>query len=123
MKLLLLTPQLPYPPQQGTTLRNFNIIKYLAPRHAITLLSFGTPDELQNAAPLRDLCQRIEIVPYPTRTLAQRAWTTLTSPLPDMALRLKSAEMHAKFDALARASFDIIQVEGIEMARYVLLSL
>lgn len=120
MRLLLLTPQLPYPPHQGTTLRNFNIIKHLAPRHAITLLSFGTPDELHHAAPLRDLCQRIEIAPYPTRTLAQRAWTTLTSPLPDMALRLQSAEMHAKFAALARESFDLVQIEGIEMARYAL---
>jgi sugar transferase (PEP-CTERM/EpsH1 system associated) len=121
MKLLLLTPQLPYPPQQGTTIRNFNLIRNLAPRHTLTLLSFGTPEELRDAAPLRDLCRRIEIAPYPTRTLAQRAWTTLTSPLPDMALRLKSDGMHAQFDALTRdETFDIIQIEGIEMARYVL---
>jgi sugar transferase (PEP-CTERM/EpsH1 system associated) len=121
MKLLVLTPQLPYPPHQGTTLRNFNILKHLAPRHDITLLSFGTAAELDNAAPLRALCRHIEIVPYPTRSLAQRAWTTLTSPLPDMALRLKSDEMHARYDALMRReSFDIVQVEGIEMARYVL---
>jgi len=123
MKLLVLTPQLPYPPHQGTTLRNFNILKHLAPRHDITLLSFGTAAELDNAAPLRALCRHIEIVPYPTRSLAQRAWTTLTSPLPDMALRLKSDEMHARYDALMRReSFDIVQVEGIEMARYVLQS-
>ncbi|MBM3129269.1 MAG: glycosyltransferase [Chloroflexi bacterium] len=121
MKLLLLTPQLPYPPQQGTTIRNFNLIRNLAPRHAITLLSFGTPEELRAAAPLRELCRRIEIAPYPARTLAHRAWTTLTSPLPDMALRLKSAEMHTRFDSLTRGeTFDVIQVEGIEMARYVL---
>ena len=123
MKLLVLTPQLPYPPHQGTTLRNFNILKHLAPRRDITLLSFGTAAELDNAAPLRALCRHIEIVPYPTRSLAQRAWTTLTSPLPDMALRLKSDEMHARYDALMRReSFDIVQVEGIEMARYVLQS-
>jgi polysaccharide biosynthesis protein PslH len=119
MKLLILTPQLPYPPQQGTTIRNFNLIKHLAPRHEITLLSFGTPDELENAAPLHALCHRIEIAPYPTRSLAQRAWTTLTSPLPDMALRLKSGEMHTKAEMLLRdAQFDVVQVEGIEMARY-----
>jgi sugar transferase (PEP-CTERM/EpsH1 system associated) len=119
MNILVLTPQLPYPPHQGTTIRNFNLIRHLAPRHHITLLSFGTPDELANAAPLRELCQRIEIAPYPTRSLAQRAITTLTSPLPDMALRLESDEMHRAFDALVRAdSFDIIQIEGIEMARY-----
>ena len=119
MRLLLLTPQLPYPPHQGTTIRNFNLIKHLAPRHEITLLSFGTPEELQNAAPLRALCQRIEIAPYPTRSLPQRAWTTLTSPLPDMALRLKSGAMHAQVAARLREPFDVIQVEGIEMARYI----
>ena len=123
MKLLILTPQLPYPAHQGTTIRNFNLIRYLAPRHEITLLSFGTPAELQNAEPLRALCRRIEIAPYPTRSLAQRAWTTLASPFPDMALRLRSDEMHAKMRTLVRdETFDIIQVEGIEMAHYALQS-
>ncbi len=120
MRLLILTPQLPFPPQQGTTLRNFNIIKHLAPRHAITLLSFGTPAELQNASPLGALCERIEIAPYPTRSMMQRAWTTFTSPQPDMALRLKSDAMQALVEKLARERFDVIQVEGIEMARYIL---
>ncbi len=120
MKLLILTPQLPYPPQQGTTIRNFNIIKHLAPRHAITLVSFGTPTELANAEPLRPLCQRIVIAPYPARSLAQRAWTTLTSRQPDMALRLKSDKLHATVARVLREEpFDIVQVEGIEMARYV----
>jgi sugar transferase (PEP-CTERM/EpsH1 system associated) len=121
MNVLVLTPQLPYPPHQGTTLRNFNIIKHLAPRYDITLLSFATDDELEKAAPLRALCRRIEIVPYPARSIAQRAWTTLTSPLPDMALRLRSKEMHRRCAALVRdGSFDILQIEGIEMARYAL---
>lgn len=119
MKLLILTPQLPYPPHQGTTIRNFNIIKHLAPHHAITLVSFGTPTELEHAEPLRALCQRIEIAPYPTRSLIQRAWTTLASPLPDMALRLKSDAMHTIVERiLHEEQFDIVQIEGIEMARY-----
>ncbi len=126
MKLLFLTPQLPYPAHQGTTIRNFNIIRNLAPRHDITLLSFGTRAELDAAGPLRLLCRRIEIVPYPIRSMLNRAWTTVSSPLPDMALRLRSAAMHAKFNALFQTAlekgdnFDVIQVEGIEMARYVL---
>lgn len=120
MKLLLLTPQLPYPPQQGTTIRNFNIIKHLAPRHEITLISFGTLDELANAEPLRALCRRVELASYPTRSMIQRAWTTLASPMPDMALRLKSDEMHATVERVLREeNFDVIQIEGIEMARYI----
>jgi sugar transferase (PEP-CTERM/EpsH1 system associated) len=116
MKLFFLTPQLPYPPHQGTTIRNFNIIKHLAPLHEITLLSFGTANELQNAEPLRAFC-RIEIAPSPTRSLMQRALTTFFSPLPDMALRLQSNAMHETFAAMLRAeTFDVMQIEGIEMA-------
>ncbi len=121
MRLLFLTPQLPYPPQQGTTIRNFNIIKHLAPRHEITLLSFGTLEELQNADPLRALCRRVEIAPYPARTITQRAVSTLFARLPDMALRLKSDEMHAlAAQTLRDETFDVIQIEGIEMARYLM---
>ena len=40
MNILILTPQLPYPPHQGTSLRNFHIIKGLAEQHTITLLSY-----------------------------------------------------------------------------------
>ncbi len=118
MRLLILTPQLPYPPQQGTTIRNFNIIKQLAPRHQITLLSFGTEQELREAEPLGELCQKIVIAPYPSRTLARRAWTTLFSPLPDMALRLASTAMRDQLAALAHdETFDVVQIEGIEMAQ------
>ncbi len=118
MKILFLTPQLPYPPHQGTTLRNYNIIRHLAPHHEITLLSFGTADELHNAGPLRDLSRRIEIAPYPARSLAPRATATFLSPLPDMALRLQSKTMREKFAELLREKFDAIQIEGIEMAPY-----
>ncbi|MDL1897305.1 glycosyl transferase family 1, partial [Anaerolineae bacterium CFX7] len=87
MKLLFLTPQLPYPPHQGTTLRNFNILKNLAPRHEIHLLSFGAPHELENS-PLREFCARLEMVPPPTRPMWRRAFETFFHPLPDMARRL-----------------------------------
>ncbi len=119
MRLFILTPQLPYPPHQGTTIRNFHIIQCLAERHDISLLSFGTPDELAQAAPLKAACRRIDIIPYPTRSTAQRVLTTFASLLPDMALRLKSAAMHTQFAALLQANpFDIVQIEGIEMARF-----
>jgi hypothetical protein len=40
VKLLFLTPQAPYPPHKGTTIRNFNLIAGLAKRHTIDLLTF-----------------------------------------------------------------------------------
>lgn len=116
MHLLLLTPQLPYPPHQGTTLRNFNILKQLAPHHEIDLLSFGTTDELENS-PLTELCTRIELAPLLIRTTPQRAVETFFHPQPDMARRLASPVLAEKLRALLNETqYDVVQIEGIEMA-------
>lgn len=119
MNLLFLTPQLPFPAHQGTTLRTFNILKQIALHHATTLITFGTSAELESAQPLTELCKRIEIVTPPHRSPLRRAFTTITSDLPDMGLRLESKPMHALIqDVLSQGEFDWIQIEGIEMARY-----
>jgi sugar transferase (PEP-CTERM/EpsH1 system associated) len=122
MKILILTPQLPYPPQQGTSLRNFHIIRGLAERHEITLLSFleeNQTAEPQAIAPLRALCQQIETVAVPGRSLAVRLWQLVSSRLPDMAHRLYSPLFAlALRRLLAENHFDVVQVEGIELARY-----
>ena len=119
MRILFLTPQLPYPPRQGTTLRNYNLITNLATRHEIHLLSFvHSQDEISQATPLRQHCQHIETVLAPSRSPWKRFLSLFLSPLPDMALRLPSAEFGAKLKAcLEREWFDVVQVEGIEMAQ------
>jgi polysaccharide biosynthesis protein PslH len=120
MKLLLLTPQLPWPPQQGTAIRNFNLIDQLARRHTIDLLTFLAPGEaLDDRSPLHELCRRVAAVPQPLRPPLRRARDTALNSLPDMALRLESDAMRAQVQAWVRAeAYDIVQAEGIEMARY-----
>jgi len=120
MRILWLTPQLPYPPRQGTTLRNFNLIRQMAQRHTIALATFLAPGEaLTPDSPLRSLCAQIVAFPQPERGLPRRLWDTLFSPQPDMALRLESPAMHrAVADLLADFRPQIVQVEGIEMAQY-----
>lgn len=116
MKILFLTPQVPYPPHQGTTLRNFNLIKYLAPLHEIHLLSFGRPAELVDS-PLGEYCARVELVAPPSRSMWTRAYETFLSPLPDMARRLHSPELILRLSTMLREQlYDVIQIEGIEMA-------
>ena len=119
-RILILTPQLPYPPRQGTAIRNYNLIAHLAARHRLHLLSFlQEGDELTPDSPLFHHCQRIETVPAPRRTLAQRLLTTAFSPLPDMALRLASRAFRDRLATLiAEETYDVVQIEGIEMAPY-----
>jgi sugar transferase (PEP-CTERM/EpsH1 system associated) len=117
-KILVLTPQFPYPPHQGTTIRNFNLIAGLARRHEVHLLTFGHPDECRGT-PLDALCRSVRIVRPPQRTMRQRLSGLLLSRLPDMAQRLPSAEFGAALaTALRGVDPDVVQVEGIELAQY-----
>ncbi len=122
MRLLFLTPQFPYPPHKGTTLRNYHLIAGLAARHEIDLLTFVESDnELHRPTPLSTFCRRMDGVGVPYRGLARRLADTFLSRWPDMGLRLWSPAFAGKLHAWrADTDYDVVQVEGIELARYVL---
>jgi sugar transferase (PEP-CTERM/EpsH1 system associated) len=127
VKILFLTPQVPYPPQQGAALRNWGLISGLAARHKVAALSFLAPGQfpptssgqpLQPDDPLRTAC-RIETVSFPARTFRDRLRDMLITRQPDMALRLVSEVYACRLaDWLAEESFDVVQIGGIEMAPY-----
>jgi len=120
LRLLMLTPQLPYPPRQGTSLRNYNLLRYLSGRHEVSLLSFAGPGTLpEHLEHLQNYCRGIQTVAAPVRRPAARLWTLVASSRPDMAWRLASpAFEHTLASWLTRERFDLLQIEGIEMARY-----
>lgn len=122
MKVLLLTPQLPYPPHQGTSLRNFHIIRGLAAACEVSLLSFLEAEQTavpHKITPLASLCHTIVTVPVPQRTTGKRLQQLLGTRRPDMAHRLFSQAFNIKLLQMLQAeTFDIVQIEGIEMARY-----
>ena len=127
MKILFLTPQAPYPPQKGTALRNWGLISGLAARHKVAVLSFSSPPfppppvggDREGGSDLLTATCRVEVVEPPARTTHDRLRDMLTTRQPDMALRLASGPYARRLaDWLARESFDVVHVEGIELAPY-----
>jgi sugar transferase (PEP-CTERM/EpsH1 system associated) len=95
------------------------LIKHLAARHALTMLSFADEGQTPHAPELRAACRRIIVVSAPRRSRANRL-RTLLSPKPDLAQRLWSPDMaRALGDALNETRFDFVHVEGLEMAPYI----
>ena len=122
MKILILSPYPPYPPHGGGTMRIYQLVRGLAARHDVTCLTFA-PDAVaeRQLAPLRAVCRVLTVPGPPLRGPLRRAWTTLASPLPDMALRNAAPAYAESLRALLTAEeFDIVQAESIEMAGYLL---
>jgi glycosyltransferase involved in cell wall biosynthesis len=92
----------------------------MAARHTVDLLTFLAPgDQLPANSPLYQLCRRIAAVPQPERSTLGRVRALLTSPLPDMALRLESQAMHKLVSEwVAETNYSVLQIEGIELAQY-----
>jgi glycosyltransferase involved in cell wall biosynthesis len=101
-------------------MRIYQILRGLAARHQVTCLAFAADEAAEQAmAPLRAVCRVVAVRGPAHRPLHARAWTTLASPLPDMALRNQSGAYAAALHALlARERFDIVQAESIEMAAF-----
>lgn len=60
MKILMLTPYLPFPLYSGGQIRTYNLLKNLADRHQVTLVSFYRQDqELQYVNELKKFCFKV----------------------------------------------------------------
>jgi len=69
MKILMLTPYLPYPLLSGGQIRTYNLLKNLADRHEISLLSFIREDnEKEYVNELLKYCRDVKVI------VRRKAW-------------------------------------------------
>ena len=120
MKILLLTPDLPYPSESGAALRNMGIIRGLrAAGHEVSLLSFRGDAKALPSQPLAELCAAVHTVALPTRTRKDRLMTLLTSTRADLESRLAGTEYESALQQMLQSErFDIVQFSGIELGGY-----
>ena len=120
MKILFLTPRFPYPLDVGTSLRNFRLLQSAAQAHVVDLLSFlDRPLRMDHLEAVQAVARRVELRPSPTHRLARRLDGVLRTGWPDMALRRWSPSFARALRELVREErYDVVEAEGIEMARY-----
>ncbi len=64
MRILFLSAWFPYPTTNGSKLRIYNLLRGLATRHEITLISFADqPDVDPHVPELRAICRELHVVP------------------------------------------------------------
>src|SRR5207249_3135962 len=122
MRILLVTPSLPYPPAWGFAMRVFQLIRELSLRQDVSVLAYAGPDDPYAVPVLRQLGTRVYTVARPaahsgSKRLAQVA--SLLSPVSYQRRGHASEAMQSAIDQLlSREQFDIVQVESSQMAGF-----
>jgi sugar transferase (PEP-CTERM/EpsH1 system associated) len=118
MKILFLSSWFPYPPDNGSRIRIFNLIKQLSEEHAITLLSFArdgkvTEDRLKA---MRHYCSTVQAIPLaPFRPSSFHSILGLFSSRPRSFVDTYSRPMQRAVEQ-ARKEEDFSVVIASEMA-------
>ena len=121
MKILFLSRWFPYPTNNGSKLRIYNLLKGMAPEHEITLLTFADEPGAGAAAPELDaLCRRILVVPWrPFNPGSWRARLGFLSFTPRSVVDTYSLEMRQHIEReLATGQYDLIVASQWLMASY-----
>lgn len=121
MRLLLLTPRLPFPPVGGDKLRIFTYIQHLAGEHDLSLISFiAHPREREKLKPYRHLFSSVELVHLSRSRSMLNCALGLFSDLPLQVHYYWSRQMQLAVERKLRTErFDLVLVHLIRMAEYV----
>lgn len=122
MKILMLTPYLPFPPSSGGQIRSYNLIKHLSRKHEITLCSLiKYEEEKKYVEKLEKFCKKIYIFKRPTKP-----WTisnilrTGFSLYPFLVIRnYSSEEKRTLKQIVSKDNFDIIHAETFYVSPHI----
>jgi glycosyltransferase involved in cell wall biosynthesis len=124
VKVLFLTQVLPYPLDAGPKVRAYYVLRHLAARHAVTLLSFVRASDSPAALDhLREFCAQVVTVPMPRARWreAAAALRSLVRGEPILIARDWLPAMAAALTQLtAQTQFDIVHADQLWMAPYAL---
>jgi len=121
MRILFLSSWFPYPPNNGSKLRIYNLLRGLAQHHEVTLLSFANvPDADPDTHVLRALCHEVQVVPWkPFAPHSRRARLGFLSLTPRSVVDTYSLEMAQRIgQAVSGGSYDMVVASEVTMAGY-----
>ena len=115
----MLTPNVPYPPNFGGSVRMFHLLKQLCARHTVHLCCLNPPDEHGQTGPLESLCESVTVINRPDAAkrceqmkslFSLRSFQYRSHHVPEMARAVRNL--------LERHEIDLILAEFSQMASF-----
>ncbi|HYF03497.1 MAG TPA: glycosyltransferase family 4 protein [Patescibacteria group bacterium] len=121
MKILQITPRIPFPLHDGGAICMYNTTKFLSKAgHSVTFAALNTNKHFVDPAVMSDVCEDIHTTFINTDISAVAAFKNLFTRLPYNAERFISADFSALLESLLKKErFDVINIESIFVAYYI----
>ncbi len=123
MKILLIVDHIPYPPDKGTSIRNYNLLKRIAKEHEVWVVALAAPGESgEGVAHLLEFCKSVETVEIHHSGALEHPLTALRYLFLGHPIELRhyqSSKMVDKIQELvSRVDFDVIDIVDSYMGLY-----
>jgi polysaccharide biosynthesis protein PslH len=120
MRILFLTPRLPYPPIQGDRVKAYRLLKYLSKNHHVTIVTFlERKEEHRNIERVREICAELYTVPLPTwRSIVNCGFNIIGSKPFQLAYYYSKHYQVLVGKLIQNESFDIIHTHLLRLLPY-----
>ena len=120
MKVLWISPKLPYPPESGDKLRQFNLIRHLSSGVDISLIAFAlTKEEEVQSKHMEQYCGKVRTFFSPNPSYVERIRSILTTGKPYYVSRYQDLAVAGYIrDEIETFQPDLVQIEHTYMAEY-----
>ena len=120
LRILLVTPSIPYPPNWGFGIRVYQFLRHLSRSHRVSLVCYAQPDEEDKVAALQKICHSVHTVPAPLNSTADKRTAQLASLFSLRSFQtgsLRTLAMQTLLTSLLNAEpFDLVQIESSQLS-------
>jgi glycosyltransferase involved in cell wall biosynthesis len=120
MRILFLSAWFPFPANNGSKLRIYNLLSGLSTQHEISLLSFADNPQLAQVSGLQDVCESVQVLPNKNYdAYSKRAILGFFGTKPRvLADRYEPKMERAIREEVSSGSYDLVIASQIYMADY-----
>jgi len=112
MRILMITPYLPYPLHSGGQIRSYNLIKNLSAEHEIILLSFMKQVVPEYISEMKKYCSKVHVISRRKAFSLQNILLAGLTPYPFLVTIYLSQSLKKKIkETLAQKRYDLIHAE------------
>jgi sugar transferase (PEP-CTERM/EpsH1 system associated) len=120
LRILIVTPSIPYPPNWGFGIRVYQIVRELSRHHTVSLVCYASDGDDTKIEAMAQICHSVHVVPNPLPNERAKRLAQLRSMARRSSFQTSSLNTDAMRDLLHQLltgeQYDLVQFESSQLA-------